>query len=157
MARNHRAVVSVIKAKCKPIDGRIFGAEIVAFNNAYPDDFEALTSEHLERGQWFAVEHPDPAETKWIAFAGLVPFTPFPDVLYFKRVAVVPEFRGYGIQCQLMAAAEDAAVRQGCRLMVSTTDVVNVHSANNFVRRGWKLVNPEKPWEPTSLYWVKEL
>jgi ribosomal protein S18 acetylase RimI-like enzyme len=145
----------VIKTKCHAVDGRIFGAEISAFNDAYPDDFEALTSEHLERGQWFAIEKP-PSKI-WIAFAGSVPFLPFPDVLYFKRVAVVPEYRGYGLQCKLMDAAEKAAGRAGYRLMVSTTDVVNVHSANNFIKRGWRLVNPEKPWEPTSLYWVKEL
>jgi GNAT superfamily N-acetyltransferase len=143
----------IAKAKCQPVDGRLYADRLCAFNDAYPDDFIPLESQHLERGQWFTIE----IEGKLIAFAGTVPFVPFPDVAYFKRVAVLPEYRGYGLQAKLMDAAENAAALAGYRRMVSTTDIVNVHSSNNFIKRGWRLTNPEKPWEPTSLYWYKDL
>jgi GNAT superfamily N-acetyltransferase len=145
--------VWLTKIKCQPVDGRLHGDRICAFNDAYPDDFIPLESQHLERGQWFAIEH----GSEWIAFAGTVPFVPFPDVAYFKRVAVLPEYRGHGLQAKLMDAVENSARLAGYRIMVSTTDIVNIHSSNNFIKRGWRLVNPEKPWEPTSLYWVKDL
>lgn len=150
------AIVPKHRFECQAVDGRLEGDKITAFNDLYPDDFHPLERHHLERGHWFAVHIGNQSGT-WVAFAGFVPFVPFPDVAYFKRSAVLPEYRGYGLQRKLMAVRETAARARGYTRLVSSCDISNVHSANNFIREGWLLTNPERPWEPTSLYWVKDL
>ena len=142
-----------VRHKLCTVDGRLFGDRITAFNDLYPDEFYALERQHLERGHWFTIE----IVGQIVAFAGFVPFVPFSESVYFKRVAVIPEYRGKGFQRALMRKGEATCRGLGYTRMISTTDVANVHSSNNFVREGWKLVNPEKPWEPTSLYWIKDL
>lgn len=149
-----KAFRSKLRCKLQAVDGRLLGDRISAFNDLYPHEFHPLERQHLEGGHWFAVH----VGEQLAAFAGYVPFVPFPDIVYFKRVAVLPEYRGYGFQRKLMRIGEATCRARGYARMVSTTDVVNVHSANNFVKEGWLLTNPERPWEPVpSLYWVKDL
>jgi len=41
-------------------------------------------------------------------------------------------------------------------MISDTTD--NVHSANNLIKAGYKLLEPSAPWANTdSLYWAKKL
>lgn len=126
------------------------------FNDLFTDEFYPLERHHFEKGQWLVVTTRDPVP-KFVAFAGSVPFSPFEDYLYFKRVAVLPEYRGQSLQCALMQLTEALARKAGYTHLVSTTDIENIYSANNFVRTGWRLTKPEKPWEPSSLYWIKKL
>ncbi|QOZ70765.1 phage terminase large subunit [Bradyrhizobium arachidis] len=62
-----------------------------------------------------------------------------------------------GLQCRLMRAIEARGRRVGWDSIVSdTTD--NPISANNFIRAGYRLFEPEVPWAwPYSLYWRKWL
>lgn len=132
-------------------------AEVLSnFNDLFLDEFDPLEREHFEQGQWSVVTTCGP-RPELVAFAGSVPFHPFDNFLYFKRVAVVADYRGQGLQRALMQVAEAAAREAGYTHMISTTYIVNIHSANNFVKTGWRLCKPEKPWEPRSLYWVKKL
>jgi ribosomal protein S18 acetylase RimI-like enzyme len=147
------AVRTKVRHNLQSVDGRLMRDRITAFNDLYPEEFYPLESQHIEHGHWFTIEIGD----QMVAFAGYVPFVPFTESVYFKRVAVLPEFRGYGFQRALMRKAEGVVGAAGYTRMISTTDVANIHSSNNFIKEGWRLVNPEKPWEPTSLYWVKDL
>jgi GNAT superfamily N-acetyltransferase len=67
------------------------------------------------------------------------------------------KYRGRGLQRRLMRAIEGQARRIGWESIVSdTTD--NLISANNFIRAGYRLYDPEVPWGWTNtLYWRKRL
>lgn len=92
-----------------------------------------------------------------VAYLGAIPSTRYPNTLYFTRVGVLPEHRGHSLQTRLMRSMERFAGQRGFEGMVSdTTDAV--HSANNFIRTGWQLFEPEYPWAfANSLYWRKAL
>jgi len=125
------------------------------FNALFPDDFYDLEPEHFQNALWLVVVSGSPFRI--VGFAGSVPFRPFNDYLYFKRVAVLPAYRGNALQRVLMQLTERQARKVGCSHLISTTDIENIHSANNFIKMGWQLTKPEKPWEPSSLYWIKKL
>jgi phage terminase large subunit len=61
------------------------------------------------------------------------------------------------LQLRLMRALESRARRVGWRCIVSdTTD--NLASANNFIRAGYRLYQPQYPWAwPNTLYWRKSI
>jgi Phage terminase large subunit len=60
-----------------------------------------------------------------------------------------------GLQLRLMRALESRARHNGWSCVVSdTTD--NLASANNFIRAGYRLFQPQYPWAwPNTLYWRK--
>jgi ribosomal protein S18 acetylase RimI-like enzyme len=91
------------------------------------------------------------------AFAGLMPSTLMPNSGYFCRVGVIPEHHGRGLQRRLMRAAESRAKWNGWNGVISdTTD--NIVSANNFIRAGYRLFQPSRPWGwSNTLYWRKVL
>lgn len=64
---------------------------------------------------------------------------------------------GRGLQRRLMRAIEARGRRIGWESIVSdTTD--NPASANNFIRAGYLLYEPEVPWAWShTLYWKKRL
>ena len=92
-----------------------------------------------------------------VAFAGLVPSTYVENAGYFCLVGVIKEHSGHGLQLRLMRALELRARNNGWRLIVSdTTD--NLASANNFIKAGYQLYQPQYPWGwPHTLYWRKVL
>ena len=92
-----------------------------------------------------------------VAYLGVIVSTHYPRALYFKRVGVLRDHRGNSLQARLMRSMERFAHRSGFTALVSdTTD--NVHSANNFIRAGWSLFDPEYRWAfSNTLYWRKEL
>lgn len=107
----------------------------------------------FEQGYWWIALHGvDP-----IAFAGVVPSSHIANAGYLCRVGVVAPHCGYGLQLRLTRALEARARRVGWKVIVSdTTD--NVISANNFIRRGYRLFKPVLPWAwHHTLYWRKEL
>ncbi|WP_225119218.1 phage terminase large subunit [Bradyrhizobium sp. BRP22] len=64
---------------------------------------------------------------------------------------------GQRLQLRLMRALETRARRNGWHSIVSdTTD--NIASANNFIRAGYRLYQPQAPWAwPHTLYWRKTM
>lgn len=106
----------------------------------------------FEDGHWWLGYR----DRKPVAFAGLVP-SMFPKAGYFIRVGVIPEHSGHGLQLRFMRVLERRAKANGWGMIVSdTTD--NVRSANNFIRAGYRLFEPEVRWAfPHSLYWRKDL
>jgi len=92
-----------------------------------------------------------------VAFAGLVPSTHADNAGYFCRVGVLHKHCGIALQLRLMRALESRAGRNGWRWIVSdTTD--NLASANNFIKAGYRLYQPQHPWGwPRTLYWRKSI
>lgn len=92
-----------------------------------------------------------------VAFAGLVPSTRAGNAGYFSRVGVLKKHCGNRLQLRLMRAMERRAKHTGWSCVVSdTTD--NLVSANNFIRAGYRLYQPQYPWGwPNTLYWRKSV
>src|SRR5262249_8304581 len=88
---------------------------------------------------------------------GVVPSTHARNSGYLCRVGVLQKHQGRGLQRRLMRAVEVQARRNGWESIVSdTTD--NRISANNFIRTGYRLYEPEVPWGwRNTLYWRKWL
>ena len=90
-----------------------------------------------------------------MAFAGVIPSTHVCNAGYFCRVGVLRKHGGNGLQLRLMRALEARARLNGCCSVVSDTND-NLPSANNFIRAGYRLYRPQRPWAwPHTLYWRK--
>jgi GNAT superfamily N-acetyltransferase len=86
-----------------------------------------------------------------------VPATRACNAGYFCRVGVLDRHRGSALQLRLMRAIEARARRNGwCSVISDTTG--NLVSANNFIRAGYRLYQPQCPWGwPNTLYWRKDI
>jgi GNAT superfamily N-acetyltransferase len=113
--------------------------------------FETAPIPEFDWGHWWLAFRGSGA----VAFAGLVPSTHLAHAGYFCRVGVLREHWGKALQLRLMRAVEARARRIGWHCIVSdTTD--NIASANNFIRAGYQLYQPQEPWGwPSTLYWRK--
>lgn len=107
----------------------------------------------FDDGAWWLAYHDDKA----VAFAGVVPSTYARNSGYFSRVGVVQRHWGRGLQLRLMRALEVRGRRIGWDSIISDT-TNNPVSANNFIRAGYRLYEPEVPWAWShTLYWRRPL
>ena len=115
--------------------------------------FDGAAVPNFEWGSWWLAYHGVEA----VAFAGVVPSTHARNSGYFCRVGVLKKHWGRSLQLRLMRAMEGQARRNGWDSIVSdTTD--NPVSANNFIKAGYRLYEPQMPWGWTNtLYWRKWL
>ena len=115
--------------------------------------FDGASVPQFEFGAWWLAYHNDDA----VAFAGVISSTHVRNGGYFSRVGVLRRHWGRGLQLRLMRAIEARGRRIGWRSIVSdTTD--NPVSANNFIRAGYRLYEPDVPWAwSNTLYWRKWL
>lgn len=129
-------------------------ATLHRFNGMAPEMFPDLQLRHLESGYWWLVYFgEDP-----VAFAGMTPMEPFPNVGYLKRAYVLPDHRGHDLQLRLMITRETKARQIGWTMLVSECGQNNGPSARNFARAGYEVVEPEQRWgAPRSIYWAKRL
>jgi len=115
--------------------------------------FDAAVMPQFESGAWWLAYHDDNA----VAFAGVLPSTHVRNGGYVSRVGVLERHRGRGLQLRLMRAIEARGRRVGWRIIVSDT-TYNAPSANNFIKAGYRLFEPEVPWAwKHTLYWQKGL
>lgn len=115
--------------------------------------FDAAAMPQFELGAWWLAYQGDDA----VAFAGVVPSTYARNSGYLSRVGVLQRHWGSGLQLRLMRAVEARGRRIGWDSIVSdTTD--NSFSANNFIKAGYRLFEPEVPWAWShTLYWRRSL
>lgn len=115
--------------------------------------FDAAAIPQFELGAWWLAYQGDDA----VAFAGVVPSTYARNSGYLSRVGVLQRHWGRGLQLRLMRAVEARGRRIGWDSIVSdTTD--NSFSANNFIKAGYRLFEPEVPWAWShTLYWRRSL
>jgi GNAT superfamily N-acetyltransferase len=113
--------------------------------------FGAASIPPFDWGHWWLAYH----ATMPVGFAGAVPSTHVRTSGYFCRVGVLQTHRGNCLQLRLMRAIERRARHNGWRWIVSDT-TANVASANNFIRAGYRIYQPQTPWGfPDTLYWRK--
>jgi hypothetical protein len=110
--------------------------------------FDGATIPEFDHGHWWFAFRGIIA----VGFAGVVPSTREVNAGYFCRVGVLKRYCGNALQLRLMRALES-----GWGSIVSgTTD--NLASANNFIRAGYRLYQPQFPWAwPNTLYWRKSI
>lgn len=115
--------------------------------------FKSAPVPEFDWGHWWLVFYRRTA----VAFAGLIPATRATNAGYFCRVGVLGGHCGNSLQLRLMRAMEARARQNGwCWIVSDTTD--NIVSANNFIRAGYRLYQPQDPWGwPQTLYWLKTL
>ena len=115
--------------------------------------FDGAQIPSFEWGRWwFAYFKETP-----IAFAGVVPSTHVRNAGYVCRVGVLTAHCGRGLQLRLMRAIQALARRSGWTCLVSDT-TRNIASANNFIRAGYRLYQPQNPWAfADTLYWRKTI
>jgi len=115
--------------------------------------FDGAPVPEFDHGHWWLAL----CETEPVAFAGIIPSTHVSNAGYFCRVGVLSKHCGQKLQLRLMRAMESRARRNGWSAVVSdTTD--NMASANNFIRAGYRLYQPQIPWAwPQTLYWKKPI
>jgi GNAT superfamily N-acetyltransferase len=115
--------------------------------------FDAAAMPDFELGAWWLAYCGDDP----VAFAGVVPSTHARNCGYLSRVGVLQRHWGRGLQLRLMRAIEARGRHIGWNGIVSdTTD--NSFSANNFIKAGYRLYEPEMPWAWShTLYWRRSL
>jgi hypothetical protein len=115
--------------------------------------FDSASIPEFDEGQWWLAYH----ETVPVPFAGVVSSTHACNAGYFCRVGVLKRHCGNALQLRLMRALESRARHNGWTSIVSdTTD--NPASANNFIRAGYRLYQPQSPWGwPNALCWRKPI
>jgi len=115
--------------------------------------FDGASIPEFDHGHWWLAYH----QTVAVAFAGVVPSTRVYNAGYFCRVGVLRKYCGRGLQLRLMRAMESRARHNRWSSVVSDT-TENLASANNFIRAGYRLYQPQIPWAwPSSLYWRKSI
>jgi GNAT superfamily N-acetyltransferase len=113
--------------------------------------FDSASIPDFEQGHWWLAFH----QAEPAAFAGVIPSTHARNAGYFSRVGVLREHCGHGLQLRLMRAMELRSRANGWDCVVSDT-TGNVVSANNFIRAGYSLYEPQHPWAwSNTLYWRK--
>jgi hypothetical protein len=107
----------------------------------------------FDQGHWWLTFQ----GTEPVAFAGIIQSSHIFNAGYFCRVGVLGKHCGHRLQLRLMRAMEARARLNGwCSIVSDTTD--NMHSANNFIRAGYRLFSPKNPWAwPNTLYWRKDV
>jgi GNAT superfamily N-acetyltransferase len=115
--------------------------------------FNGASVPPFDWGHWWLAYH----AAAPVAFAGAVPSTHVRNAGYFCRVGVLQSHWGNRLQLRLMRAMELRARRNGWRSLVSDT-TGNIASANNFIRAGYRMYQPQYPWAfPSTLYWRKTI
>ncbi len=113
--------------------------------------FNSAPMPEFDLGDWWLAWH----EAVPIGFAGLIQSTRADNAGYFSRVGVLKRHCGRGLQWRMMRAIEGRARAHGWNCVVSDT-TGNIASANNFIRAGYRLYQPQHPWAwPGTLYWRK--
>jgi GNAT superfamily N-acetyltransferase len=95
-----------------------------------------------------------------VAFALAIPSPLFPQAIYIIRVGVLPDYRGRGLQKEMMRRLETWAKQKGFVSCVSDTANFSVASMRAFISLEYKPFWPEQPapWAlPYSVYWQKSL
>jgi GNAT superfamily N-acetyltransferase len=115
--------------------------------------FDRASIPQFDQGHWWLAYH----ETLPVAFAGAIASSQAPNAGYFSRVGVLKKHSGNVLQLRLMRALESRARHNRWSWIVSDT-IENIVSANNFIRAGYQLYQPQYPWAwPNTLYWRKPI
>ncbi len=68
-------------------------------------------------------------------------------VAHMESVAILPEYRGRGLQYRLMQTAEEELKNLGFRYLMCTVHPENVYSKNNVVKQGYQVVLTKEKYD----------
>lgn len=101
---------------------------------------------------WIAYDDGQP-----VGFAGLKMTIRWIDCGYLWRSAVLPEYRGRGLQVKFIRLRERKARELGWKYMITDTSS-NPASANNLIKCGYRIYEPSIEYGMThTVYWRKVL
>jgi GNAT superfamily N-acetyltransferase len=140
--------------RVRPVDGSDIeiAEQIHAMHMAcFSYDIEQRSLDH---GHWWVGYEDDEP----VCFAGLWPSKIWPDKAgYLVRAAVMPEWRGIGLQRRLVRVRERKARSLRMSFLVSDT-CDNPPSSNNLISCGFRMFEPPKRWAVDgSCYWRKDI
>lgn len=110
-----------------------------------------------ELGTWWLMQ-PEPGIGSPDTPTGFVGYRPswYMGCAYLWRVGVRESLRGYGHASAMVRRAVIRAKKEGYDAMISDTTCPKM--GNVFIRTGFRLYAPERPWAlPNSMYWRKLL
>lgn len=95
---------------------------------------------------------------RMVGFAMAIVSPIFEDTIYLIRVGVDPDYRGKGLQKDMMARIERWAKQKGFVQSVSDTANFSIASMRAFISLGYKPFWPPWAWSLSySMYWRKQL
>lgn len=102
-----------------------------------------------EKGHWWIAYDGD----RLAGFAGIRRSNRWSDAGYLCRAAVMPEFRGCGLQKRLIRVRIAKARSLGWRYCITDTRL-NPKSANSLISCGFRMYLPRVPWSfRDACYW----
>ena len=127
-------------------------ALIKRLQNQFLDEFEPYEQEE-ELLLWWV------AENKYgepVGYAGLDVSISNSEA-FMCRCAVLPSYRGQGLQKRFLSRRESAAKQAGISRVWSYADVRNVASMNSMIRKGYKTFLPAQDYSPDFIYFYKNI
>ena len=104
----------------------------------------------MERYYWIVYDEKD----NWVGYASLGKYND--TSLYCGPTYIKPEYRGNGLQLKLLEIRERFAKKMEFKQLLSCTELENVISSNNLIKRKFTLIDAiDKEYK--CLYWKKEL
>lgn len=120
-----------------------------------------LNRASFKTGYWTGRLRPDRGDW-WLAldghrevgYAGMVPSYRIEKAGYLCASAVIPKYRGKGIQQRMIRKRIAYARSLGWTQLFTETINDNAASANALIRCGFRMFWPERPWgSPYAVYW----
>jgi hypothetical protein len=102
--------------------------------------FDSAPMPKFDQGYWWLAFR----EVEPVGFAGVVPSARVHNAGYSSRAGVLWRHCDQGLQLRMMRAMEARARSNGWECLVSDT-ADNIASANNFIRAGYRLYEPQNP------------
>lgn len=118
----------------------------ICFGETY-ETTKDLNQTHL----WLASEDGSP-----IAFASLTEYPDQPDTAFLSLSGVIPSARGKGLQKKLIKKREALCKKLGKTRIISYASYDNIYSANNLIRCGYRLYQPEWEWAVKHAYYFQK-
>jgi GNAT superfamily N-acetyltransferase len=107
-----------------------------------------------ERGDWWLATDGH----REVGYAGMVPSHRVEKAGYLSAAAVIPEYRGRGIQQRMIRKRIAHARSLGWKWLFTETILDNPASANALINCGFRMFWPAHPWgSPYAVYWRLDL
>jgi len=116
----------------------------VTVRRIYKDCFPGETSIELkdQRNQWWLLR----VRGEEVGFCAARPASLSPRVCFFSLAGVLPKYRGYRLQVDLIRIRLKWARRNGFSRVITYTSTDNIPSARNLIRCGFTLFEPNFDW-----------
>ncbi len=116
---------------------QVYALDLLIFGS---HDGSIGSMEDLNGSDWWIVWDED---NNPVAYCGVVIYE---DFAVHKRSGVLRLARGHGLQRKMLRLRERFAKKAGCTSICTYVSIENPHSANNLIKCGYLVYNPEWRW-----------